>query len=543
MILILLGLGLVAGALYGQEADLVVTNANIYTVDPARPRAKALAVRGGRIIAVGDDVSAHSGPKTQRLDLRGATVVPGFIDSHVHMRGLGTQIETFDLRNVKTIAGVADIVRQAAASRPPGEWITGRAWDQTNWGGEFPTSDPLTAAAPNHPVFLTRVDGHAGWANRRALEAAGITRDTPDPAGGKILRDAAGTATGVLIDRAQGLVGRKIPAATDEVVRRRIEKAALECARLGLTSVHDAGVPEQDLQAYRALIEQKKLPVRVYAMIGGETPLWQAYLRKGPEIGEQLTVRSIKLVADGALGSRGAALWQGYTDEKSNTGLLILLKDDIERVARAAVKAGFQVNTHAIGDKANRIALDAYAAALGGKNDRRFRIEHAQVVSLPDFALFQQNSVIASIQATHATSDMRWAHLRLGPDRLQGAYAWKRFLKMGIPIANGSDFPVEDANPLWGFYSSVSRQDHQGQPPGGWRPEDLLTRGEALHSWTLAGAYAAFEEQSKGSLAPGKLADFVVLSKDIMTVPAAEILKTKVTMTVRGGEVVYREGR
>ncbi len=541
MILILLGLSLIGGTLLAQPADLVVTNANIYTVDAARPRAKALAVKDGKILAVGDDVKAHIGPKTQRLDLKGATVTPGLIDSHVHMRNLGTQIETFDLRNEKTIAGIAGIVRKAAASRPAGDWITGRAWDQTNWGGEFPTAEPLTAAAPNHPVFLTRVDGHAGWANRKALEAAGITNQTPDPPGGKIIRDAAGNATGVLIDRAQGLVTRNIPAATPEVIQRRIERAARECARLGLTSVHDAGVPEQDLIAYRALIAAKKLPVRVYAMIGGETPLWRSYLAKGPEIGDRLTVRSIKLVADGALGSRGAALWQGYTDEKSNTGLLILQKDDIERVARAAVKAGFQVNTHAIGDKANRVALDAYAAALGGKNDKRFRIEHAQVVSLPDFALFQQNSVIASIQATHATSDMRWAAQRLGPDRLPGAYAWKRFLKMGIPIANGSDFPVEDANPLWGLYSSVARQDHQGQPPGGWRPEDLLTREEALHSWTLAGAYAAFEENTKGSLAPGKLADFVVLSKDIMTVPAAEILKTRVTMTVLGGEVVHRD--
>jgi predicted amidohydrolase YtcJ len=284
-----------------------------------------------------------------------------------------------------------------------------------------------------------------------------------------------------------------------------------------------------------------QLPVRVYAMIGGAGDLWRAYLAKGPETGDRLTVRSIKLMADGAMGSRGAAFWQPYSDDPGNTGLLLLTQEQIERVAREAVERGFQVNTHAIGDRANRTVLEAYAAVLGGKNDKRFRIEHAQVVSLPDFRLFAENSVIASIQSTHATSDMRWAEARLGPDRLAGAWAARRFLNAGIAIANGSDFPVEDPNPLWGFYAAVTRQDHHGHPPGGFLPEQKLTREEALRSWTLGPAFASFEEHSKGTLETGKLADFIMLSRDIMKAPAEDLLKTRVLMTVLDGEIVYRE--
>jgi predicted amidohydrolase YtcJ len=524
-------------------AETVFENARIYTGDPALPRASALATRDGRIIAIGDDLGAYIGRQTHRVDLKGATLIPGLIDSHAHMGGLGELLESFDLRHVATIDAVAAIVQKEAAKRKRGEWIRGRNWDQTNWGGRFPASGDLDRAAPEHPVSLTRVDGHASWVNRKALELAGITAETPDPPGGKIIRDAKGQPTGVLIDRAQALVSSKIPEATDEQIRRRIGMAAKECARLGLTGVHDAGIGPRELAAYRELIRRNELPVRIYAMIGGEGPLWHEYLKKGPEIGDRLTVRSIKLMADGAMGSRGAAFWQPYSDEPGNRGLLILDRKDIERVARAAVKAGFQVNTHAIGDRANRVVLEAYAAVLDGKNDKRFRIEHAQVVALPDFNLFAQNSVIASMQSTHATSDMRWAEQRLGPDRIAGAYSPKRFLRIGVPVANGSDFPVEDANPLWGFYAAVTRQNHAGEPKGGWLPDQLMTREETLKSWTFDGAFAAFEEDTKGTLAPGKLADFVVLSQDIMKVAPEQILKTEVLMTVLGGEMVYSKQR
>ncbi len=532
-------LALLAGAAHAQKADLIVENAVIYTMNPAQPRAKSIAVIKSKILAVGEDLSQFADAGTRRIDARGATVIPGLIDAHAHLRGLGELLESKDLRAVASIAAVADLVREEASRRAAGEWIVMRNWDQTNWGGTFPHARDLDAAAGGRPVFLSRVDGHAGWANTEALKRAGITRETKDTPGGKIIRDADGEPTGVLIDRAMGLVSGRIPPPTAAQVKRRLELAARECARLGLTSVHDAGVSARELAAYRELIRDERFPLRVNAMIGGEGELWREYLKKGPEIGEYLTVRSIKLFSDGALGSRGAALWQDYSDEPGNQGLLMTTPEAVERVAQAAAERGFQVCTHAIGDRANRLVLDAYAAALGGRNDKRFRIEHAQIISLPDFQRFVDYSVIASIQSTHATSDMRWAARRVGPDRIAGAYAWQRFLKLGVPVANGSDFPVEEPNPMLGLYAAITRQDLKGEPAGGWMPDQRMTREQALKSWTLDGAYAAFEEKVKGSLEPGKLADFLVLDRDIMTAPVTEIAGTKVKMTVLGGRVVH----
>jgi hypothetical protein len=532
---------LVAASATAQTADLVITGARIYTLNPAKPLASAIAIKDGRVLFAGEDVSSHVGPGTRRIDARGAVIIPGFIDSHVHMEGLGDLLEVLDLRNVRSVAEIAELVRKQAARLPAGQWIRGRNWDQTHWGGQFPKAEDLARAAPNHPVYLTRVDGHAGWVNPKALEIAGVQAATPDPPGGKILKDSSGAPTGILIDRAQGLVTRKIPPATKETTRRRLAQAARECARLGIITVHDAGVSAQALEAYRELIARHELPVRVYAMIGGEGKLWREFLERGPEIGDRLTVRSIKLMADGALGSRGAALFEPYSDDPGNSGLLMLKPEDIERVAREALKRGFQVNTHAIGDGANRVVLAGYGAALGGHNDRRFRIEHAQVIAPPDFELFAKYSILASMQATHATSDLRWAEARLGTERVKGAYAWRRFLSLGVPVPNGSDFPVEEPNPLYGFYAAITRQDRQGNPKQGWFPDQRMTREEALRSWTQVGAYAAFEEDKKGTLAPGKLADLVVLSADIMRVPPPEILKTRVRMTVLGGEIVYSD--
>ena len=522
-----------------EQADLIVENATIYTVNKAQPKVRALALKDGRILAASDDVSAYAGRATRRLDLHGAIVVPGLIDSHAHLEGLGNLLESADLRHVRSVTEIAEYVRKQALQHKPGDWIVGRNWDQTNWGGQFPSAQDLDSAAPANPVFLSRVDGHAGWANSVALKLAGITPQTPDPAGGRIIKDAQGQPTGVFVDKAMSLVQSKIPHATAEQVQRRLELAANECARLGLTTVHDAGISEVDLAAFRKLIAANQLPIRVYAMIGGAGTMWREFLRQGPEIGEQLTVRSIKLYADGALGSRGAALWQPYTDDPGNIGLMMTTREEIEKVARDAVAHGFQVCTHAIGDRANRTVLDGYAAALGGKNDKRFRIEHAQVISLPDFQKFKDFSILPSMQATHATSDMRWIDKRIGPDRVAGAYAWQRFLKLGIPVANGSDFPVEEPNPMLGLYAAMTRQDVQGNPPGGWTPDQRMSRAEALESWTLSGAYAAFEEHSKGSLEPGKLADFIVLDRDIMTVSELQIPGTRVLKTFLGGKLVH----
>jgi len=530
---------LFAFSAFGQVADLVVENAVVYTVDKTKPSANSIAVKDGKFIAVGGDMKKHIGPNTRRIDAKGAAVIPGLIDAHVHMRSLGDMLETFDMRFTKTREEVAQIVKRAADKMPAGEWVRGRNWDQTNWGGEFPSADDISKVVNDRPVYLTRVDGHAGWANRKALELAGVTKDTKDLPGGQIIRDKAGVPTGVLIDRAQDLVTRKIPALTYDQVKRRLKLAADAAVKLGLTGVHDAGIGVQERDAYRELIKENALPLRVYAMIGGTGVLWQEYSKSGPETGSHLTVRSVKLFADGALGSRGAALWQPYTDDKSTTGLMVTTKETLDDQIKEVAATKFQVCTHAIGDRANRVVLDAYAQVLKGRNDRRFRVEHAQIIALPDFKLFGDFNVIPSMQATHATSDMRWAEKRLGPDRIAGAYAWKRFLKMGIPLANGSDFPVEDPNPLWGFYASFTRQDHTGFPEGGWTPSERLTREETLESFTLTPAYAAFEEKQKGSITPGKLADFLILEKDIMKIAPKEVLTTRIAATYVDGKLVY----
>jgi predicted amidohydrolase YtcJ len=530
-------LSIAFGALaFAQTADLAVTNARIYTVNPKQPRASAIAIRQGRILAVGDDVSQYVGPSTKVIDAKGATIVPGLIDSHGHVRGLGDMLGSIDLRGVTSENQVVEKVREAAKRSKPGEWIRGTAWDQNLWRGrQFPDAAGISKAAPANPVSLERVDGHAIWVNRKAMEIADINARTPDPQGGRILRDANGEPTGVLIDQAQQLVSRKIPAPSQEQVEQSLLRATRELARDGITTVHDAGVQYADIEGYRSLIRKAQLPVRIYAMI-----LYPLPPPDKPEVGDYLTVRSIKLIADGALGSRGAAMIEPYSDDPGNRGLLILDRATIRAAAEKALSKGFQVNTHAIGDRANRTALEAYGDVLKGKNDKRFRIEHAQVVAPDDFAKFRQYSIIASMQATHATSDMLWAQDRVGPARIKGAYAWQTFLHLGVHVPNGSDFPVEDPNPLLGFYAAVTRRKRDGTPSGGWFPEQRMSREEALRSWTIEGAYAAFEEDRKGSLEPGKMADFLMLSGDIMTMPEAEIPRTIVTTTVVGGKIVYQ---
>jgi predicted amidohydrolase YtcJ len=529
------------GNSFAQTADIAIVNAHVYTVNPQQASATSIAVKGGRILYVGDDATAYIGPETRRIDVGGRAVIPGFIDSHGHMMGLGAMQSSLDLHGVMSEKEIAGSVARAARARKPGEWIHGFGWDQNLWESkQFPTKALLDEAAPENPVVLSRVDGHAIWVNSKALALAGITDKSVDPAGGRVVRDGAGHPTGVFIDNAMSMIQPPDPSMEER--EANLENAAKLCARVGLTEVHDAGIDSQTLQAYRNLVERGRLPIRIYAMISsGDRDMWKAFLKSGPEVGDFLTVRAVKLYADGALGSRGAALLEPYTDDPANKGLTITERAVIETFAQEAVAHGFQVATHAIGDRANREVLLAYSAALHGKNERRFRVEHAQVVAPEDFARFRDNSIIASMQPTHATSDMPWAALRLGAVRVQGAYAWQTFLKLGVHLAFGSDFPVENPNPLPGFYAAITRQDKEGNPLGGWFPDQRLTRAEALRSWTIEGAYAAFQEKDKGSIEAGKWADLVVLSDDIMQVAPARILKAHVTMTMVNGRIVYQE--
>ncbi|MCX5767723.1 MAG: amidohydrolase [Gemmatimonadetes bacterium] len=531
-------------------ADLIVTNARVYTVDDAHPLADAIAVRGGRVLFVGDTRGALAlrGPQTRVIDLDGRTVIPGMVDAHGHVSGLGSALAIVDLTGASSYDEIIARVVAKAKSAQPGQWITGRGWDQNRWGDtRFPTHDKLTAAVPNNPVLLQRVDGHAYLANKKAMDAAQLSAATKDPSGGHMERDANGAPAGVFVDNAMGLVTRVLPRTTRDDEKKQILAAIAEAQRWGLTGVHDAGSSAQVLDIYEELGKAGQMNFRMYAMISGgreESAVVDQWLARGPQSGlydGTLWVRSIKLYADGALGSRGAALLDPYTDDPHNNGLLVSPPAFIQEIAIKALKAGFQVNTHAIGDRGNRVSLDAYEAALKAVPvaDHRFRVEHAQILNFADITRFAKLGVIPSMQASHQTSDMYWAGTRLGVSRLPGAYAWRSLIDAGVVVPNGSDFPVEQVNPIISFHASISRQDAENWPAGGWYPEQRMTRDEALRSMTIWPAYSAFQEKELGSLSPGKYADFVVLDQDIMRVPAELVLKTRVLSTWVGGKVVY----
>jgi predicted amidohydrolase YtcJ len=531
-------------------ADLIVTNARIYTADDARPRVEALAVRGGRIAFIGSarEAEALRGPATRVVDAGGETVIPGMVDAHAHFAGLAETLRSVDLTGTRSQAEAVARVVARAKTLPPGTWIQGRGWDQNAWGDtRFPTHDPLSAAVPGHPVYLTRVDGHAAWVNAAAMQRAGLTRAARDPDGGRILRDAAGAPTGVLIDRAQGLVTRVIPEPTRAETRQGLTDAMAVMHRWGLTGMHDAGASRALIELYDEMAGAGALPLRLYVMIGDDSAALAHYFAKGPVAGAHdghLWVRAVKLYADGAMGSRGAALLEPYSDDPNNLGLLLSAPAHIRDVAARGLAAGFQVNTHAIGDRGNRVVLDAYEQALAARPtaDHRFRVEHAQVLHSDDLPRFAQLGVIPSMQASHQTSDMYWVGKRLGPTRTLGAYAWRSLLESGVVIPNGSDFPVEAVNPLISFHAAIARQDARDWPAGGWLPEQRMTREEALKSMTLWPAYAGFQEEELGSLSVGKRADFVILDRDIMRVPAELVLGTRVRSTWLGGREVYRQG-
>jgi predicted amidohydrolase YtcJ len=523
-------------------ADLILHHGIVHTLDPARPRASAVAVRAGLIVKTGDDADVLSlrGPATRVIDLSGRTVVPGLTDAHGHVLGLGLTAMRLELVGTTSEDQIAGMVRERAAATPRDRWIRGRGWDQNDWVVRgFPSRASLDGAAPDHVVVLERVDGHAVWVNSRALELAGITKETPDPPGGRIVRGMAGNATGVLVDAAENLVESKAPAITSAERREALETGMRRCLAAGLTEVHDAGVSPQVLDLYDELLVKGDFPFRVYAMLDPEAARQAAGPRIAPS-GGRLTARAAKLYADGALGSRGAALLAPYADDPGNTGLPQATDEELRSRVKAAADKGLQVNVHAIGDRGNRMVLDAFAAVLpSGGGDRRFRVEHAQVLAPEDILRFRTLGVIASMQPTHATSDMPWAEGRLGPGRVQGAYAWRRLIDAGARLACGSDFPVESENPMLGFYAAVTRQDREGRPEGGWLPKQRLTREEALRCFTQGAAYAAFEEDSRGAITAGRLADMTVLSNDPMTVDASAIPGIQADMTIVGGRVAY----
>ena len=531
-------------------APLLLENGVVYASAEAKPSRASILLEGGKVAFVGDPARARELARGARVvDLTGRFVFPGWADAHLHLLGVGKARSIADLRAQPDAAAAAGRMAEMARSLPPGTWAEGRGWDQNLWPGrEFPDARVLDRAVPDRPAVAGRVDGHAFWVNTAALKAAGIGASTKDPEGGRILRRSDGTPSGVLVDNAMDLVARAMPAPTPADLDRWLSAGAEACARVGLTEIQDAsGYDAAAIASLERLASSGRLPIRVYATVSPEPDALPKFLAAGPRLGggaDFLTVRAVKAYADGALGSRGAALLTDYTDEAGKTGLLVTSPERLAEIARETRKAGWQLWIHAIGDRGNRIALDAFASAAGAlpqapAGASRPRIEHAQVVAPEDFPRFARLSVIASVQPTHATSDMPWAEARLGPTRVAGAYAWRRLKDAGAKLAGGSDAPVESENPLLGFYSAVTRQSLDGQPPGGWRPSEKLTRPEALALFTSDAAFAAFEESWRGRIEPGYAADLTVLSRDPLAAPVAEIPGIAAFLTVVGGRIAW----
>ncbi len=532
----------------GTPPDLILHGGSIYT-QADEGLTQAIALKGDRILATGKDATilALAHPSTKLIDLAGRAVYPGFADGHAHLLGIGTAAENLDLIGTESMEHVFHMTLEHHAKMEKGDWLTGRGWDQNDWQvQEFPTHHRLSAAIPDRPVLLTRVDGHALLANKAAMDAAGITRDTPDPEGGLILRDENGEPTGVFIDAAENLIWAVAPEISAPARRAAILTATRILHKQGITAFHDAGVGQATLDVLMDLEQKNELKLRLHEMLAGSNPgLLERYLASGPiddSLGNGvLNVRSIKLYADGALGSRGAALLEPYTDDHDNHGLILTSPEEMLEVCEKALATGFQVCTHSIGDRGVRQALEVYAKAFetSKATDTRFRVEHAQVVHPDDFALFAKLGVIPAMQAQHQTSDMPWAEARLGPHRIHGAYAWRSFIEAGCIVPGGSDAPVERLDVVSQFAAAVTRQTIDGEPVGGWYPDQSMTRAEALNMLTTWPAHAAFREDDLGRLAPGYRADLVVFEGDLMTVPLENLGDCKPTMTIFAGEVVW----
>tara|TARA_R110002012_G_scaffold56123_2_gene143630 strand:+ start:19425 stop:21044 length:1620 start_codon:yes stop_codon:yes gene_type:complete len=516
-----------------EEVDLIVTNANIYTVDDDFSKASSLAVKDGKFVAVGDSQEISKKYNAQKqLDAEGKTIVPGLIDAHCHFYGLGQNQQVVDLVGTKSFDEVVEKVVAFQKERPS-DFILGRGWDQNDWEvKEFPTKDKLDELFPDTPVALERIDGHAYLVNQKALDMAGITAGT-ETEGGEIVKEN-GEITGVLVDNPMGLINMVMPPASLEQKIQALKDAERISLDYGLTTVNDAGLSRDIIELIDSLQQADELSIRVYAMVSNYPENLDYFLDKGIIKTEGLNVRSVKVYGDGALGSRGAALRAPYSDKPGHFGAMVTPVDQIESLAQRIAATDYQMNTHAIGDSANIVVLRAYEKALEGKTDRRWKVEHAQVISSSDFDYFEKG-IIPSVQPTHATSDMYWAEDRLGEERVKGAYAYKDLLDKAGMVALGTDFPVEQVNPFLTFYAAVARQDVEQYPEGGFQMENALSREETLKGMTIWAAYSNFEEDEKGSIEPGKFADFVILSDDIMTIPSEEIPNLSAENVFLGG--------
>jgi predicted amidohydrolase YtcJ len=544
-------------------ADMIIRGGTIYTAEELTPTVEAIAVIDGKIVFAGaaKDIANYEGENTKVIDLNGKTLTPGFIEGHGHFFGVGYFEMDLDLTKAKNYDEIVEMVRVAAEKAQPGQWILGRGWHQDKWNKQpddmvkgFQTHQKLSAVSPDNPVALEHASGHAVQVNAKAMEIAGVNQLSKESLqnvsseGGEIIRDKNGNPTGIFNELATGLIYKYMPTADDDRDKQAISLATQACLRNGITSFHDAGATKRNIEFFREAKKDGSLGVRLYVMLSGDDKVMvNEWLANGPEIDSLnwLTIRSIKLYCDGALGSRGAWLLEPYTDRLDFYGMPTLPMDTVLSVSRKALKAGFQVCSHAIGDRANREILDRYEIAFKENptvTDHRFRIEHAQHISVPDIARFGKLGVIPAMQAIHMSSDRPWAIDRLGEKRIkEGAYMWQSLLKSGAHIVNGTDVPVEPINPIASFFASVTRQTLKGEPAGGYEPEEKMTRAQALKSYTLDAAYGAFEENIKGSIAVGKLADFTVFTKDLMTIADSEILSTEVAMTIVGGKVMYEK--
>ena len=536
-----------------QDVDLVLTNANIYTVEDKQPKAQAVAVKGNRVIFVGSNQEAKKFHAAKVIDLHGHTVVPGLTDSHCHIFGIGEREMRLNLEGTNTREDFLAKVKERVAQTERDRWITGRGWIETFWKPpQFPTRQDLDKIAPDNLVFLTRADGHASVASSAALKIAKIDKNTPNPFGGEILKDkTTGEPTGMLIDNAQDLVAKNIPKSTQAEREEALLRGLDREIGLGWCEIQNAGSYKEDIGLIRNAFEAGKIKIRFINAVYGPGEDAQRFLREGPIVDAydyHFTQRTIKVIFDGALGSRGAALLKPYNDAPDTSGFLTEKPEELKPMFEEALRRGLQVETHAIGDRANRIILDLYQAAFKAvpPNERkiaepRWRIEHAQILHPADLPRFAELGVIPSMQPSHAISDLFFAPKRLGMDRLAGAYAWQSFLKSGCVIPGGSDAPVERGEPMIEFYAAVARKSVKGFSGEGWHPEQAVSREQALKMFTIWPAYAAFEEKDKGSIAVGKLADFTVLSQDILRIPEREILNARAEITIIGGEIIFAD--